>query len=96
MSDSAITDMYQLFYNLRNFNADISSWDTSKVTSMEGMFYVRSTRALTLPSLGSGIPRARRSRRHYPMPSRLPARTSPRIACFSLRLGSSRTRSTSR
>ena len=43
---SAITNMYGLFYNLQNFNADISSWVTSSVTTMYGMFAVRSARAL--------------------------------------------------
>jgi surface protein len=70
-----------LFYNLKNFNADISSWDTSKVTTMADMFSVRSARALTPKSLESAFPRACRLRRHRPTPSRLPARTSPRIAC---------------
>ena len=47
---------------------------------MSYMFIVRSARALR-PSLESGPPRACRLRRHHPAPSRLPARTSPRIAC---------------
>jgi len=93
---SMITDMSWLFYNLQNFNADISSWDTSKVTTMYAMFYVRSARALPPNSLESGLPRACRLRRHRLTPSRLPARTSPRIPCPSLRLGRTRPRSTSR
>ena len=43
---SMITNMSWLFYNLNNFNANISSWDTSKVTTMWAMFNVRSARAL--------------------------------------------------
>ena len=39
---SAITNMFRLFYNLQNFNADISSWVTSSVTNMRQMFRVRS------------------------------------------------------
>eukprot|EP00964_Phaeocystis_antarctica_P143390 scaffold108938_cov51-Phaeocystis_antarctica.AAC.1 len=61
------------------FNQPLS-FDTSKVTNMGHMFYVRSARALP-PSLESGSPRACRLRRRHPTPSRLPARTSPRIVC---------------
>ena len=43
---SAITEMRYLFYNLKNFNADISNWNTSSVTNMYGMFLVRCARAL--------------------------------------------------
>jgi surface protein len=93
---SMITNMSYLFNNLKNFNADISSWDTSKVTSMRRMFGVRSARALAPKSLESAFPRACRLRRRHPTPSRIPARTSPRIACRSLRLGRTRTPSTSR
>ena len=44
---SGITDMSLLFYNLKDFNADISSsWNTSGVTDMSYMFRVRSMPAL--------------------------------------------------
>ena len=43
---SAISDMRRLFYNLENFDVDISSWETSGVTNMKEMFRVRSTPAL--------------------------------------------------
>ena len=54
------------------FNQPLS-FDTSKVTNMGNMFYVRSARALG-PSLESGPPRARQLRRRHPAPSRLPGR----------------------
>ncbi len=40
---SAITNMYQLFYQDSTFNGDITRWNTSNVTNMGGMF--RGTRA---------------------------------------------------
>ena len=43
--------MSYLFSHLENFNADVSSWDTSGVTDMSYMFYVRSSRLA--PSLES-------------------------------------------
>ena len=48
--------MSGLFYDLQNFNADISNWDTSKVTDMGGMFNVRSARALTPAALCQPLP----------------------------------------
>jgi hypothetical protein len=65
------------------FNQPLSL-DTSEVTAMEWMFYVRSARALGPNSLKSGLPRACRLRRRRLTPYRLPARTSPRFACPSL------------
>ena len=35
---SEVTDMSYLFYWLTNFNADISNWKTSGVTTMANMF----------------------------------------------------------
>ena len=35
---TAMTDMSSLFYNLTTFNANISSWDTSNVLTMQYMF----------------------------------------------------------
>jgi surface protein len=39
---TSITSMSQLFYSQGLFNVDISSWDTSSVTTMYYMFQVRS------------------------------------------------------
>ena len=55
-SVSAITDMGGLFKGMRNFNADISNWDTSKVTNMYLMFGVRSARALAPTALSRALP----------------------------------------
>ena len=41
---SGITNMDDLFYDMANFNADVSNWDTSGVTTMAQMFFVRSPR----------------------------------------------------
>ena len=38
---TGITSMTKLFRKKKNFNVDISSWDTSSVTTMYHMFYVR-------------------------------------------------------
>ena len=43
---SGVSDMSYLFYNLQNFDEDVSSWDTSSVTDMNRMFYVRSAHAV--------------------------------------------------
>ena len=48
--------MSSLFYNLQNFNADISSWVTSGVTTMYFMFRVRSARALWPPPFSRALP----------------------------------------
>ena len=64
------------------FNQPLSL-DTSKVTNMYAMFYVRSARALAPNSLESGPSPVHAACAAAPRPpaSRLPARTSPRIAC---------------
>ena len=38
---TGVTDMASLFRRAKKFNKDISSWDTSSVTDMNGMFVVR-------------------------------------------------------
>ena len=35
---SSLTDMYGVFYGVKNFNGDISGWDVSSVTEMRAMF----------------------------------------------------------
>ena len=42
---SDVTTMKNLFSNLQNFNEDISSWNTSRVTDCREMFEVHSTHA---------------------------------------------------
>ena len=37
-NSSTVTDMSQMFYNAKIFNANIDSWDTSSVTNMSEMF----------------------------------------------------------
>ena len=67
------------------FNQPLS-FDTSKVTNMGGMFWVRSARAL-VPSLESVPSRACQLRCRHPKPSRLPGYTSSCAshACLSTR-----------
>ena len=71
---SAISDMSELFSGLQNFNADISSWDTSRVTDMHTMFHVRcSLRASPLISAVAALSPARCA-----CTPRSPARLPPR------------------
>ena len=82
--------MYQMFNNARAFNQPLS-FDTSSVTDMRYMFYVRSSRAL-LP-ICRALPctlRAPPLRAIYRLPPLAPHRMP------SVRLGSTRQRSTSR
>ena len=87
---SGITDMGGLFYNLKNFDADVSNWDTSGVTDMSSMFQVRST-----PVLPPICSRASTARWTLSPPSAIP---HPRPAPYALlsTLGRARRRSTSR
>ena len=90
--------MSNLFQNLKNFNADISSWDTSKVTTMYQMFGVRSARSLTPQALSQAFPvhtacAAAADALSPPGPHLAPHRM---CMCPSLRLGRTRKRSTSR
>eukprot|EP00964_Phaeocystis_antarctica_P162150 scaffold135875_cov118-Phaeocystis_antarctica.AAC.1 len=85
--------MSLLFDELGNINEDISSWNTSSVTTMEGMFAVCSL----APNLQ---PRAISCMRLTPQPpTALPPQPAPHTPlCMTspLRLGSSRRSSTSR
>ena len=49
--------MAELFKGRLDFNADISGWNTSSVTTMHGMFEARSARPSTPPALA--LPTAR-------------------------------------
>ena len=87
---SKVTTMYQMFVHASAFNQPLS-FDTSSVTDMRYMFYVRSSRAL-LP-ICRALPctlRAPPLRAIYRLPPLAPHRMP------SVRLGSTRQRSTSR
>ena len=71
---SGITDMKGLFQGLGNINEDISSWDTSSVTTMKYMFYVRALALDLQPSPSLHV--ANTAAAHRPAAS---ARTSPRF-----------------
>jgi len=45
---SRVTDMNQMFFDARSFNADISKWDVSSVTNMQSMFYYAQSFSRTL------------------------------------------------
>ena len=77
------------------FNQPLS-WDTSSVGTMDNMFHVRSARA-PASSLHSRVLCLHAAcAATAPTPSRLHACLSPLLLCFPFRLGSTRTRSTSR
>ncbi len=40
---SNVTNMKELFKNIKDFNEDISNWNVSNVTDMTGMFYGATT-----------------------------------------------------
>ena len=94
---SGVSDMSWLFYELKNFNEDVSSWDTSSVTDMSFMFAVRSAHALA-PQHSQPDPLAVHAARALLPAYALPA-PRPHLAPHrtpSSRLGSTRLRSTSR
>eukprot|EP00964_Phaeocystis_antarctica_P091494 scaffold58689_cov63-Phaeocystis_antarctica.AAC.1 len=75
---SGITDMSRLFYKLENINEDISSWNTSSVTTMARMFQVR---ALALNLQPSPSLRAACTSTPRPPLSRLAVHSSPYFMC---------------
>eukprot|EP00964_Phaeocystis_antarctica_P073028 scaffold44781_cov43-Phaeocystis_antarctica.AAC.1 len=58
-----------------SFNEDVSSWDTSSVTTMSGMFNVRPARAS--PPMSSWVPPCILLAPPPPTPARLPLCMSP-------------------
>jgi surface protein len=82
--------MSELFQDLKNFNADISSWNMSGVTNINSMFRVRFARALGPQALVRAFPVHAASAAAAPRPPASRPCTSPHIACsfFSTRQGS--------
>ena len=95
--------MSALFDNKRNFNADISGWDTSRVTNMASMFLVRCSpppppKSVVAPSrLHAALACMLRAHRNRSPRSTSRARSPPRAPCALLvTLASPRRPSTSR